>query len=128
MSLEYFVQLALSIGISTTYGYGEMYCCDPGKACPCTTGQYTASGEMFDTEKATAAIPLPVNMRIVPTVVHLQIENGPCVPIKLNDKMNSRFIGKRGFDLSPRAIELLTGKPRTPKWVGRVYPCNGDKR
>jgi hypothetical protein len=122
MGLEYYLVLALEIGVSTVYGFGERYCCDPGKACPCTTGAVTASGQIFDTEKATAAIPYPAKLRIKPQAVFLRVGDGPCVEIIINDKLNARFIGRRGFDLSPRAQELLIGK-RDPRWVGVVKPC-----
>lgn len=125
IALKYYLTLASGL-ISTTYGYGERMCGDVGAAVACIAGAVTASGEEFrPQEVASAAVAAPARLRIEATEVHLKIYPGPyaCRPVRVNDKMNPRWIGKRGFDLSPAAVELLTGQPATERWSGVVQVC-----
>ena len=107
---------------ATTYGYGEKMCCDIGNPCACDTGAITYSGELFDAEKATAAIPSPTQFVFTPVDLMFRVEGGPCVAIRINDKSNPRWIGTRGLDLSPKAVELLTGK-RTSNFKQKIELC-----
>lgn len=103
--------------ISTSYGYGETYCGDPHDPKPCLHGAITASGEVFNPAALTAAIPMPKNQRMRPFDVYLRHpDNGPCIKIRVNDKMNERYIGKRMFDLTPGAVHAITGKKATKHW------------
>lgn len=111
--------------VSTTYGvHGELFCGDVGKPRPCSYGAITASGDIFDPQLATAAVAAPTRTRIRPTVVYLRVDSGPCHRILVNDKMNPKWIGERGFDLTPAAVQLLTGKPATRHWSGVVHVCS----
>lgn len=115
--------LATASGLlATTYGHGEMMCGDIGKPRPCILGEPTASGEPFDPSIPTAAIAAPTAFRLKATIVRLRIPGGQCQPIRINDKMNPRYIGVRGFDLTPAAVELLTGTS-SPYWSGKVEVC-----
>lgn len=123
----YYLLLAFSVGHSTTYGYGEKNCGDIGTPRRCSLGAITASGEPFDPELPTAAIFAPTNLRGRVVDVWLQIGDGPCVKIRVNDKGNPRYIGKRAFDLSPEALKQLLGKS-SRYWSGRVKQCEGRKQ
>jgi hypothetical protein len=109
---------------STTYGYGEMMCGEPGQPRPCEVGATTASGEPFDPAIPSAAIAIPHNMVMVAMDMYVKIPGGTCHKIRLNDKMNERWIGYRGFDLSPAAVKLLTGKEASSNWSGKVSLCS----
>lgn len=126
MNLAHFIKLAFTVGLSTTYGWGEFNCGDIGKPVSCAKGAITASGEVFDPELPTAAVAAPSDVRVKAVNVWMRIGKGPCVSIRVNDKLNPRYIGKLAFDLSPRSLELLTGT-RRPMWSGRVSQCNGVK-
>ena len=121
----YYVIIALYTGHSTTYGYGEMNCGDIGTPRSCSLGAITASGEPFDPTLPTAAVAAPTNLRGLAVDVWLQIGDGPCIKIRVNDKMNPRYIGKRAFDLSPEALKQLLGKS-SPHWSGVVQTCKGN--
>lgn len=108
---------------ATTYGYGEGNCGDIGRPRPCSKGAITSSGEVFDPDVPSAAVYAPTKLNIKPRFILLRVLGGPCVFIRINDKGNPRYIGKRGFDLSPKAVEVLTGKPGHPQWSGKVYVC-----
>lgn len=123
--LLHFIELAFLVSFSTTYGYGEFYCGDIGRPRPCERGAITASGEPFDPDLPTAAVFAPTNLRIIPTVVHMRIDDGPCAEILVTDKGNPRFIGKRGFDLTPGALRALGIEPHS-KWSGYVQPCQPE--
>jgi len=97
-------------------------CGDIGHPRKCVRGAITASGEEFNPNIASAAVAIPLNMRLRAMDVMMRIGKGPCVKVRLNDKMNPRWIGVRGFDLSPKALELLTGK-RNRNWKGKVELC-----
>lgn len=124
MTLE-FIALAFQVSLSSTYGYQEWNCGDIGKPKPCDFGAITASGEVFDPELPTAAVFMPTNIVMRPVNVWMQVEDGPCVKVRVNDKGNPRYIGERAFDLSPRSLELLIGY-RSPTWSGRVTTCTGE--
>lgn len=125
MDLLYYINLAFLTGLSTTYGYGEWNCGDIGKARPCSKGAITSSGQIFDPELPTAAIAVPANMRFSPFHLYMKVGNGPCIKVLINDKLNPRYVGKLGFDLTPKTLELLTGRA-SPKWLGKVSPCIGE--
>jgi hypothetical protein len=120
--------IALASGLqATTYGHAELACGDIHAPVPCTHGAVTASGELFDPGLATVAIALPTRTRLRAADIWLRVGDGRCHRVRLNDKMNPRWIGVRGFDLTPRAVELLTGKPATRHWSGVVHVCRvGD--
>jgi hypothetical protein len=113
---------------STTYGYGETMCGDIHKPMKCDIGAITASGVPFDPQVPSIAIAAPAHLRIRPTLIYMRIDGGKCKPVWLLDKMNPRWIGIRGFDLTPAAVELLTGKAATPYWSGVVEVCNSIKK
>lgn len=113
---------------ATTYGWSETMCGDIGTPVPCSYGAVTASGIEFDPEIPMAAIPAPTEMRMRPMFVWMQIGTGPCVPILVADKAHPRWIGNRGFDLTPAAIRALTGMEPYPFWSGRVRPCKRGSR
>jgi hypothetical protein len=125
MSIAFYIQHAFVAALSTTYGYSEQNCGHVDVPAPCAYGAVTASGEVFDPELPTAAVFAPTKTIMRPTDVWMQVEDGPCVKIRVNDKGNPRYIGKRGFDLTPKALELLTGN-RSPSWSGRVTQCKGN--
>ena len=121
-----FIAIASGL-ISSTYGWGESSCGDYGKPRACEQGAVTASGEPFNPhEDATAAIAMPRNRILRASVVVLRVEEGPCVPIRISDKMNERYVGKRGFDLSPAAVRALTGKEPSRHWSGVVHVCDQE--
>lgn len=107
---------------ATTYGWGGWNCGDIGNPQPCVYGAITASGEVFDPDIPSAAVAAPSNLHIEGVWVWLRVDGGPCVKIRVNDKSNPRWIGHRGFDLSPAAVKLLTGQA-TKYWSGKVYLC-----
>jgi hypothetical protein len=109
--------------IATTYGYNELNCGDVGKARPCSAGAITASGEYFEPTKATAAIAAPADFVLDGRYIFIRTAISKCVKVRLNDKMNERYIGERGFDLTPEAVRLLTNADPTPYWSDQVYLC-----
>ncbi len=121
MSMTMYLLLA-SLFPSTTYGYGERMCGDPGHTRTCALGAVTASGEAFDPTVPQVALALPVVSRVRAKYVRLRAEGGVCQRVRLVDKMNARYVAVRGFDLNPAALKLLTGK-RGPNWSGRVELC-----
>jgi hypothetical protein len=123
MSLIEFVVLAASLP-ATTYGWGEHMCGDIGTPKPCIAGAITASGEVFDPEIPSAAIPFTYERRLRARWIGLRVPGGECQRIRLNDKANPRWIGKRGFDLSPAAVALITQGQPAAYWSGKVELCN----
>lgn len=121
MLLKY-IEIAFTVGLSSTYGFGEFNCGDIGKPKPCVEGQPTASGLPLRPDLPTAAVAAPTNLRMYPVVVHMRVPGGPCVEILVNDKMNPRYIGKRGFDLTPGALKALGLEPK-PQLV-TIESCN----
>lgn len=109
---------------STTYGFGEGFCGDVGKPRRCEYGAITASGEIFDPSLPSAAIAAPFTFRLTARTVYLKVPGGQCHPIRLTDKMNPRYMGQRGFDLSPAAVALLTNTEEPSRtWSGKVEVC-----
>lgn len=125
--MELLILTALSLK-ATTYGWGEMMCGDIGKPRSCTEGAVTASGQPFrPVVVPSAAIPAPTRMPLKARFINLRLKgvpNAPCIRIILNDKANPRWIGKRGFDLSPAAVQALTNNLPTPHWSGKVEACD----
>lgn len=110
---------------STTYGHGELMCGNIGKPVRCSVGAITASGEVFDPQIPTAAIFSPTSLRMWKRASVMPVRilpDGKCMFIRINDKMNPRYIGKRGFDLTPASVKLLGGKV-SDKWSGKVEVC-----
>lgn len=118
--------LLLASGLTaTTYGHGEFRCGSIGNPVQCVRGAITASGMVFDPGVPMAAIPAPTNMRFRdPMRIGLRIPHGPCVMVWVADKSHPRWIGSRGFDLTPAAVTKLTGKRATHYWSGEVEICN----
>lgn len=101
-------------------------CGNVGNAKRCDNGQLTASGEVFLTDRATAAIPyLKGKFKAKGAWFRLASDavGTACKYIHINDKMNKRFHGKKYMDVSPAAQELLTGKKARSTWSGRVLLC-----
>lgn len=119
------IELALSLP-ATVYGvHGELMCGDPGKVVACDENATTASGDPFDPQALTVAVPLPTNRIIRP--VRLCLENpktGRQVWVTVNDKANERWIGQRGFDLTPATYKALTGNAAKP-WssIAQIKEC-----
>lgn len=111
---------------STTYGYGEWMCGPIGHVERCQYGAITSTGMIYDPQKPTAAIYAPTKMRFKPFYLKLRLKGskGPCHDILINDKGNPRYIGTLALDVSPRTLELLTGKPPRGTWTGRIEVCN----
>lgn len=111
-----------SIQQASTYGYHERNCGDIDAPAACSKGAITASGEEFDPTLPTAALAVHSGAIMRPVTVIMRVGSGPCVPIRVNDKMNAKWIGKRGFDLSPAALKALTGES-SATWTGTVTLC-----
>lgn len=111
---------------ATTYGYGEFFCGVRGRPRPCIKGEPTSSGEEFDPDIATAALPAPGYLHFKPFYVRVKNHTGRCVSIRVNDKANPKWIGVRGLDLSPRAVELITGNAYR-HWSGKLQFCHKNK-
>ena len=117
--LDYLI-LALVLP-ATTYQWGEQKC---GQDVPiaCAHGAVTASGEELSDDIPSAALPLPKENRMRPTVVRLTSWTGACVSVRVNDKSNPRWIGKRGLDLNKAALILLV-EDAHENWQGEVEQC-----
>lgn len=124
LSITFFVILAASHQ-ATTYGFGETMCGDYEQApLPCAEGALTASGEELDPDEISAAIPLPRTYPLVkPLTLKVKAHDGKCFTLRVNDKAHERWIGKRGFDLTPAAQRMITGKEPTRYWKGRIELC-----
>lgn len=107
---------------ATTYGWGEGNCCDVGKACKCEKGAVTASGQPFDPDLPTCAVPAPTKLRMVPIKIYARVDKGPCVMLVCNDKSSPKWIGQRGLDLTPGALRKLGVNPHK-HWSGTVHIC-----
>lgn len=127
MTLETLIFVASSV-ISTTYGYGEVNCGDIGEPEACQIGAITASGLPFDPSIPFVAIAAPTSFQLKPHSVYLKTKTGKCHRLDILDKMNPRYIGERGFDLSPAAVELLTGKPAHAGWSERLFLCSPGQK
>ena len=120
--MQAYVSLALTLTHSV-YGVNqEKMCGDVGKPVACVQGARTSSGEEFNPDAVTAAVPAPTAQRTRITTVKLRAVSGECVEIRVNDKANSRFIGVRGLDLTPGALRALGIEP-TKYWSGRIEMC-----
>lgn len=124
--LFFFIEIAFGL-LSTTYGHGELQCGDVHKPRRCEKGAITASGEVFDPQKPTAAVFAPKTLILRPVDVWMQVGDGPCAKIRVNDKGHPRYIGHRGFDLSPGALKALGIKPHK-QWSGVVKQCKPKQK
>lgn len=120
--MQLFITLAL-MNTATVYGFGEKNCGDPGKAVSCRAGAITASGQRFNPEEISAAIPAPKNQRIRITHIWVKAYNNACIKLKINDKKNWRYIGNSGLDLTPAAVLTITGKLPSKSWSGKLELC-----
>lgn len=110
--------------LATTYGYSEMMCGPVGAPRACELGAYTSSGEPFVPSLPTVAVAAPRGTYVRAQPIRLKLVGPfPCKRLILNDKMNPRWIGRRGFDLSPGAVRLLTSRPATRGFAHRVEVC-----
>lgn len=117
-----FIALA-AVQVATVYGYGESMCGDIGQPRPCDTGAITASGERFNPSEITAAVPAPKAKRIFTKTIYIKNHEGDCIPVKINDKKNPRYIGKGGLDLTPAAVWAITGRLPNRYWSGKIELC-----
>ena len=109
---------------ATVYGLGELMCGDIGKPVICAGGAITASGEaLWPRLVRSAAIPAPTNYKMRVKRIDIKINDGKCISVRINDKSNPKWIGKRGLDLTPVAIFESTGKWPSKRWGGNVTPC-----
>lgn len=123
--MDLFIVLAAT-QVASVYGYSEHMCGDAGRPRPCDHRATTASGERFKPMEITAAVPAPNRKLIYPTTVMVKDYKGRCIPIKINDKKNPRYIGKGGLDLTPGAVWAITGKLPTRHWSGRIELCKPE--
>ncbi len=126
MSINVLLLIASSV-ISTTYGYDEKMCGDVESPRACGLGAITASGIPFNPALPQVAIAAPTTFILKARYIGLRIKDGKCVKVHLVDKMHERWISERGFDITPRAQELITGKPATPYWSGKLTVCDYDE-
>lgn len=89
---------------------------------PCLMGAPTASGLPLDHNLPIFAVAAPTNMPVKATWVKMRLDQGPCRWLILADKMNPRYIGERGYDLTPAALRTLGVTP-TKHWSGKLTPC-----
>lgn len=123
MSTALYLKIASGL-TATVYGFGEMKCGDYNAIPqPCSPEAVTASGEQFTPYLPTGALAAPQFLLLKSQIVYLRIEHGRCVPIRINDKMHEKWIGRRGFDLTPQAVFALTGRVPEKTWSGRVFVC-----
>jgi hypothetical protein len=124
-TLELVIMLASGLR-ATTYGFGEMMCgSHPPR--PCVRGEQTASGEEFAPFSVpSAAVAAPRRMPMKAGWIYLKLADGPfrCARIRLNDKSHPRWMGERGFDLSPAAVQVLTRRAPRADWSARVEVCS----
>jgi len=97
---------SVQVGIASWYG-------------PQHQGRQTASGEIFDMRKLTAAHPtLPLASKVRVT----NLENGKSVEVKINDR--GPYVRGRIIDVSEKAARRLGMKEQGLARV-RVEPTNG---
>lgn len=136
MTLMAYIKLASGL-LATTYGHGEMMCGPVDSPRACSYGAVTSSGSTFDPSNVTAAVAASSAVRIPPSGVrvHLRIvvrepgrpfSAGPCKQILITDKMNERWVGVRGWDLTPGAVAYLGGVP-SPQWSAKLELCRPEK-
>lgn len=126
MTLETLLLIASGL-MSTTYGHDELACGDVKTPRPCSIGAVTASGVPFDPSLPQVAIAAPERFILKHSVIGLRIKGGQCKSVNLVDKMHHRWIGERGFDLTPAAVRLITGKAPTEHWSGVLFVCVPEK-
>jgi len=121
---ELFISMASGL-LATTYGFSERFCGDVGAPVSCSHGAVTASGEKFAPDTVpSAAIAAPFRLKLEARWVRLKLVGPyPCYAIRVNDKMNPRFLGRRGFDLSKAAVRKLTSRPALRSWSNQVEVC-----
>lgn len=112
---------------ATTYGHGGFNCGDVGKPVQCKYGAITASGVVLHPDEPQVAIAIPKKWRIRPRFIYIRTKDSPCVEVHLVDKMNERYVGKRGFDITPGTLRKLGIKP-TKHWSDKIYVCNKEKQ
>lgn len=122
MTLDILLLIASGLA-ATTYGHGERRCGDIQTPRACAAGATTASGVPFDPTLPQVAIAAPTKFFLKPTRIGLKLKHGKCQSFQLVDKMNPRWIGERGFDLTPAAQTRLTGRPATKHWQAPVFVC-----
>lgn len=125
MAITEYIATAL-LYTASTYGWLEVKCGDPGKAVPCDGNATTASGEAFNPNLVTAAVPMKSNRRLRPKTIFLKAKDGTCILVRINDKKNARFVGKGGLDLTPATVRALGYKAHS-NWSGKVEQCEEDK-
>lgn len=108
---------------STMYGIGESNCGDVGHAVPCDSSATTASGLPFDPTQPMAAIAAPEDFVLDARDIFIKTATSKCIRVLLADKMNERYIGERGFDLTPEVVRRLTGKEPTEYWSDQIFTC-----
>lgn len=117
--------LLLASGLpATVYGYGEQYCGDAHQYRRCEKGAVTASGVGFDPSLPQVAVAAPSDLLVRPTWIGLRVLGGPCVKVHLVDKMSPKWVGRRGFDLTPAAVDALTGGKSHKSWSEKVFVCD----
>jgi hypothetical protein len=126
ITLTTYLQLASGL-LATTYGWGEAMCGDPGNPRQCVSGQPTASGLPLRPQAAQAAVAVPGYIRIPPEGIYIGIRLAgrphECHMIHLVDKMSERWIGQRGWDLTPGAVRRITGMDPVRGWSAPVELC-----
>lgn len=120
--IEMFIALA-ELTHATTYGFGEKRCGNVDSPTTCSSGAITASGDSFDPQALTVAVPTPKWLQIRRTNISLKDYRGNCFKVVVNDKKHWRFIGKSGMDVTPAVQERLTGKKAHKYWKGKVSLC-----
>ena len=122
--MNHYIELAISLH-ATVYGFNEIKCGPAHAPQSCSFDAITASGHEFDPEIPSAAIPLPHNKIMRPFIICVKNpDTGKKIRLLVNDKTNARWIGKRGFDLSPEAFRQLTGRlPEKWSQIPRLVKC-----
>lgn len=108
--------------LSTTYGYGERFCGDIGKPVACDSRATTSSGIPLTNSLPIIAVAAPSRVTFKAHWVRMKADNKKCAWLLLADKMNPRYVGNRGFDLTPEALRRLSIKPHK-HWSGTLTPC-----
>jgi hypothetical protein len=118
-----YLHLALKL-TATTYGYNEKMCGDPHSPQVCDSKAVTATGEKFNPEELTVALPLPKNriLRKGVTVSLWSYHKQECIVVKVTDKKNERYIGNSGLDVTPGVLKALYGKANK-SWSGKLTQC-----
>lgn len=120
--IDLYIQTALN-HTATVYGFSEISCGDVGKPVKCDGNATTASGERFNPDLPTAAVPASRNIRVPKDKYVCLIDyKQEVVYLRVNDKKNSRYVGRGGLDLSKGALKLLTGST-SRHWSGKLESC-----